>query len=131
MFFDSIGSVIGIIGNYSQERFYQCVYARVLHPLPINFLMDPSSKNVARVGPEARLYSACIAGVTVVFGAMIYAWTLYSFVHWIAPCIGITIMIASIFTVYLAVFNYLADGAYSHEPCAVLVTDLISLVQPI
>ena len=56
--------------------------------------------------------------MTFVIGSLIYAWTSYKFVHWIAPCIGITIIIASIFTIYLSVFNYLADGALyaTHRP---------------
>lgn len=70
------------------------------------------SKNVARIGAEARLYCAMGAGISVTIGGLIYAWTSYSYVHWIAPCIGITIMVTAIFTIYLAVFNYLADGKF-------------------
>ena len=68
---------------------------------------------MARIGAEARLYAAMGAGITFVIGSLIYAWTSYSFVHWIAPCIGVTIIIASIFTIYLSVFNYLADCEHS------------------
>jgi hypothetical protein len=67
-------------------------------------------KHVARIGAEARLCCACGAGITFVFGSLVYAWTSYKYVHWIAPCIGITIIIASMFTIYLAGFNYLADS---------------------
>jgi len=65
---------------------------------------------VAHVGAEARLFSACGTGITFVIGSPIYAWTSYEFVHWISPCIRTTILIANVVTIYLSVFNRLADG---------------------
>ncbi|KAF9520522.1 hypothetical protein BS47DRAFT_1378723 [Hydnum rufescens UP504] len=86
----AIGSIIGLIGNIYQERLY--------------------ARDVGRFGPEARLYAASVAGVGFAIGSLIYAWTSFSSVHWIAPCIGLTVISASIFTIYLASFSYLADS---------------------
>jgi len=67
-------------------------------------------QNFPRIGAEARLYSACLAGVLFLVGAFIYAWTSYPQVHWIAPLIGVTIITTGVFLIYLAVFSYLADA---------------------
>ncbi|KZT53006.1 MFS general substrate transporter [Calocera cornea HHB12733] len=67
-------------------------------------------RNFGRIGAEARLYSACLAGILFPLGAFIYAWTSYPHVHWIAPLIGVTIITTAIFLIYLAVFSYLADA---------------------
>ncbi|KAG8986458.1 hypothetical protein FRB93_005290 [Tulasnella sp. JGI-2019a] len=74
-----MGTVIGFIGNLWQDR----LYARYF----------PTK------GPEARLYGACAAGVIFPVGCFIYAWTSYSFVHWIGPVIGITIVTWGIFII--------------------------------
>ena len=104
----SAGSVIGFGANFYQESLYKLIN-------PIMFLTGGLNhvicrKHVARVGDEARLFSACVAGITFVIGSMIYAWTSYKYIHWIAPSIGITIIIASIFAIFLSVFNYIADS---------------------
>ncbi|EJU03572.1 MFS general substrate transporter [Dacryopinax primogenitus] len=86
-----VGTLIGWAFNlFVQERLYR--------------------RNVGRIGAEARLYSACLAGIMFPIGAFIYAWTSYPQVHWIAPVIGVTIITTAVFLVYLAVFSYLADA---------------------
>ena len=52
------------------------------------------------------------AGRSVFLGGFIYAWTTIEQhnMPWIAPCLGIGIFSIGLFHVYLAVFNYLADG---------------------
>jgi len=86
----SIGTLVGLLLNMYQEKLYR--------------------DNYPRVGVEARLYSACVAGITFSLGAFIYAWTSYPQVPWMAPCIGIVVIVASLFTIYQAAFNYLADS---------------------
>jgi hypothetical protein len=51
------------------------------------------------MGPEARLFGACAAGVIFPLGCLIFAWTSYSHVHWIAPCIGMTVTVFAIFQI--------------------------------
>lgn len=71
-----------------------------LHPLTTPLVVDyycniAYHKNVAKRGPEARLYTAMVGGILLPVGSWIYAWTSYSYVHWIFPCIGISILCES------------------------------------
>ncbi|KIM81228.1 hypothetical protein PILCRDRAFT_72078 [Piloderma croceum F 1598] len=84
-----IGSFLGFWTNLYQERLYQ--------------------KHFANRGPEARLYMSCVAGVVFPVGMFIYAWSSFTQVHWIAQMIGMVAFIWASFTIYLAVFTYLAD----------------------
>ncbi|KAI5451207.1 hypothetical protein NCC49_002083 [Naganishia albida] len=86
----SIGTILSFIFNFYQEHLYR--------------------KNVARRGPEARLYAAMIGGVCFAVGGFIYAFTSSSDITFIAPCIGIAIVIFGVFCIYLGVFNFLADS---------------------
>ncbi|KAF8909962.1 MFS polyamine transporter [Mucidula mucida] len=85
-----VGSGIGYISNTYQERLYHA--------------------NIEKRGPEARLYGACFAAVLLPAGMFLYAWSSFSYVHWIVPVIGITLLIWATYIIYLAVFTYLADA---------------------
>ncbi|KIY71160.1 MFS general substrate transporter [Cylindrobasidium torrendii FP15055 ss-10] len=95
-----IGCVAGYFLNGYQEKLYQ--------------------HNYALRGPEARLYGACFAAISLPVGMFIYAWTSFSFVHWIAPVIGIFVLILSTYIIFVAVFTYLADsyGPYASSALA-------------
>uniref|UniRef100_V5EXJ7 Synaptic vesicle transporter SVOP and related transporter n=2 Tax=Kalmanozyma brasiliensis (strain GHG001) TaxID=1365824 RepID=V5EXJ7_KALBG len=83
----------GIIGNLLnpiQERLYR--------------------KNFPTRGPEARLYFAMIGAVGFPVGCFIYAWTSFPNVSMAGPIVGVLTTMVSIFFLYLAVFNYLADA---------------------
>ncbi|GJE99244.1 MFS general substrate transporter [Phanerochaete sordida] len=84
-----IGSCLGLAAQQYQERLYR--------------------KNHAARGPEARLYMAMPAGLVFAGALFIYAWCSFAHVHWIALCIAIVLVEAGSFTIYLAVFTYLAD----------------------
>ncbi|KAG6834740.1 hypothetical protein H0H93_007680 [Arthromyces matolae] len=64
-----IGTLLGFATNLYQEKLYHRYYAKR--------------------GPEARLHTACFAAFLVPIGMLIYAWTSYSNVHWIAQAIGL------------------------------------------
>ncbi|ESK83376.1 drug transporter [Moniliophthora roreri MCA 2997] len=84
-----IGSSLGFLTNFIQERYYQ--------------------KGFASRGPEARLYSACIAAILFPGGMFIYAWTSFSHVSWVGLAMGVLVFTWSAYVIYLAVFSYLAD----------------------
>ncbi|KDQ19135.1 hypothetical protein BOTBODRAFT_52301 [Botryobasidium botryosum FD-172 SS1] len=100
-----IGGALGWISNLYQERLYH--------------------RNVARLGPEARLYGACAAGIIFPIGCFIYAWTSYPYIPWIAPAIGIAVIIWGVFLIYLAVFNYMADSYLIYASSALAGQSLI------
>jgi len=95
-----IGTIIGCGTNIHQEMLYQ--------------------KYRHTNGPEARLHWACFAAVLIPVSMFIYAWCSFSFVHWIAQAIAITLFIWATFIVYLSVFSYLADcyGPYASSALA-------------
>ncbi|KAF8799274.1 MFS polyamine transporter [Phlegmacium glaucopus] len=84
-----IGSVLGFFTNFYQEILYQRYFPKR--------------------GPEARLYLACCAAILMPVAMFIYAWSSFTFVHWIALTIGIVLYVWATFIIYLAVFSYLAD----------------------
>ncbi|GAA6009981.1 hypothetical protein JCM10207_007504 [Rhodosporidiobolus poonsookiae] len=69
-------------------------------------------RNLARKGPEARLYTGLGAAVFTPIGSFLWAFTTYPQVHWLVPCIGMTILYVGMFCCFLATHAYLAD-AYS------------------
>lgn len=66
-------------------------------------------RTVAKYGPEARIYQGMVGGILLPVGGFIYALTAYSYVHWIFPCIGITILYCGLYLMYLSVFSYVAE----------------------
>lgn len=89
-------------------------------------------KTVEKLGPEARLYQgagfflrfsftkiynfsifsfiAMVGGILLPAGTFLYAWTSYSYIHWIFPCLGISILYCGLYLIYLCVFSYIADS---------------------
>jgi len=68
--------------------------------------------------PEGRLYFACVESPLLVIGLFMFGWTSFSSIHWIAPAIGIAVATMGIFSIYLAVFNYLADVYHRYASSA-------------
>ncbi|PPJ58940.1 hypothetical protein CBER1_04120 [Cercospora berteroae] len=61
--------------------------------------------------PEGRLYFACIESALLPIGCIWFCITgAYPQIHWVVPAIGLGIATMGIFSIYLAVFNYLADS---------------------
>ncbi|KDQ61601.1 hypothetical protein JAAARDRAFT_190341 [Jaapia argillacea MUCL 33604] len=85
-----VAQIIGPVVGFSVNLWCDKLYAR----------------NVEKKGPEARLYIAIISGLALPLGCWMYTWTSWTGVHWVVPIIGITIIYASMFGIYLACFNY-------------------------
>ncbi|KAK5090425.1 hypothetical protein LTR05_000597 [Lithohypha guttulata] len=68
--------------------------------------------------PEGRLYFACLEAALLPIGLFWFGWTSYSSIHWIVPCLGIGCAMMGIFSIYLAVFNYLADVYHRYASSA-------------
>lgn len=69
-------------------------------------------------GPEGRLYFACIQSALLPIGCFWFGWTSFPTNHWILPTLGIGCATMGIFSIYLAVFNYLADTYHRYASSA-------------
>ncbi|KAL4797997.1 major facilitator superfamily domain-containing protein [Aspergillus venezuelensis] len=69
--------------------------------------------------PEARLYFVCIESILMPIGLFWFGWTSSSDIHWISATIAIGCATMGIFSVYLAVFNYLADTYHRYASSAI------------
>lgn len=69
-------------------------------------------KNVDTMGPEARMYTGMVGGLLFPIGCWLFAWSTFPVVHWIVPTIGLGILFAGMFLMYLTVFSK-HPGAFS------------------
>lgn len=70
--------------------------------------------------PEARLYGSVIGGFFGVTGGMlVYGWTSYSTIHWMAPTVGLAMVGFGTTAVVVSIANYLID-AYSKYAASAL-----------
>ena len=67
--------------------------------------------------PEGRLYFSCVESALLPIGLFWFGWTSSS-VHWIVPALAVGCATMGIFSVYLAVFNYLADTYHRYASSA-------------
>ncbi|WWC59282.1 uncharacterized protein I303_101833 [Kwoniella dejecticola CBS 10117] len=95
-----IGASIGLATNFIQDAIYR--------------------RRVSIDGIEARLYSPMVGGIGLAIGCVWFGLTSLPSVHWILPCIGIVIIIASIFPIYLSGFIYISEcyGSYASSAIA-------------
>ncbi|EME49232.1 hypothetical protein DOTSEDRAFT_120287 [Dothistroma septosporum NZE10] len=69
--------------------------------------------------PEGRLYFACVESALLPIGILWFGVSgAYPQCHWIVPTLGIALATMGVFSVYLAVFNYLADAYHRYASSA-------------
>ncbi|KAI0687388.1 major facilitator superfamily domain-containing protein [Cytidiella melzeri] len=111
---ESIGPVFRTLHNFNNGQVGSTFVTFLLGSLFGLFIhlyvQEPAyRKHHATRGPEARLYCAMGAGIGLVGSLFMYAWCTFPDVPWITLCIAITLTEITSFTIYLAVFTYLAD----------------------
>lgn len=107
----SVGAVIGTVINPIQDQLY----------------LRSAKRNKERPGkpiPEARLYFSVPGSLLFTVGLFWYGWASYPHVHWIVPTIGITVVGLGIYSIYLAVVNYLADAYEKYAASALSAASL-------
>ena len=67
---------------------------------------------------EGRLYFSCIESVLMPIGLFWFGWTSFPSIHWIVPTLAVGCATMGIFSIYLAVFNYLADTYHRYASSA-------------
>jgi len=72
------------------------------------------------LSPERRLYSAGIESILLPIGLFWFGFTAKPSIHWIVPTLAIGCSTIGIYSIYLAVYNYLADtyGKYTSSALA-------------
>ncbi|TKA32373.1 hypothetical protein B0A50_01479 [Salinomyces thailandicus] len=68
--------------------------------------------------PEGRLYFSCIQSALLPIGCFWFAWTQFPSFPWPVPALAIACATMGIFSIYLAVFNYLADTYHIYASSA-------------
>lgn len=96
-----------------------CVGALLITIISIYQEKLASRFNLLPTTPEARLYFVCIESILMPIGLFWFGWTSSPHIHWISPTIAIGCATMGIFSVYLAVFNYLADTYHRYASSAI------------
>ncbi|KAF2723946.1 MFS multidrug transporter [Polychaeton citri CBS 116435] len=68
--------------------------------------------------PEGRLYFACIQSALLPIGCFWFGWSSFPTTPWIVPTLAVGCATMGIFSIYLAVFNYLADTYHRYASSA-------------
>ncbi|BCS23622.1 putative MFS multidrug transporter [Aspergillus puulaauensis] len=107
----SVGAVIGTAVNPLQDLLY----------------LRSSQRNKEKPGkpiPEARLYTSIPGSLLFAAGLFWYGWASMPDVHWIVPAIGITVTGLGIYSIYMAVINYLTDAYERYAASALSAASL-------
>ncbi|KAL3480451.1 major facilitator superfamily domain-containing protein [Aspergillus californicus] len=107
----SVGAVIGTVFNPIQDWIY-------LRSGPRN--KEKAGKPI----PEARLYTSIPGSLLFAAGLFWYGWASQPDVHWIVPTIGITAAGVGIYSIYMAVVNYLTDAYERYAASALSAASL-------
>ncbi|KAL0932380.1 uncharacterized protein CTRU02_213333 [Colletotrichum truncatum] len=115
MQFNSIGLAFRSNYNFNSSQvggvFAAVIVGAVLGAV-ITIFQDPIFRKMMprrMATPEGRLYSACIESLFLPIGLFWFGWSSSPNTPWIVPALSIVFVTVGIFTIYLAVFNYLAD----------------------
>ena len=96
----SVGSIIGTALSIWQEKAAKRYWPKLT------------------TNPEGRLYFACLESALLPIGLFWFGWTTSSRIHWISPVVALGVAQVGIFSIYLAVFNYLADVYHRYASSA-------------
>lgn len=80
--------------------------------------------------PEGRLYFSCIESIMMPAGLFWFGWTSFPSIPWIVPCLAIACATMGIFSIYLAVFNYLADTYHRYASSALAAQSCCKMKLP-
>ncbi|PGH23494.1 hypothetical protein AJ80_02448 [Polytolypa hystricis UAMH7299] len=107
----SVGAVIGTVVNPLQDWIYRrsARYNKQKPGVPL---------------PEARLYTSIPGSLIFTAGLFWYGWSSKARNHWIVPTCGITAAGVGIYSIYMAVVNYLTDAYEKYAASALSAASL-------
>lgn len=121
MQFSSIGITFRDVHNFNSTQ-VGAVYVATIVAAMIAAVVAIVQDHVTRrtwpqrmATPEGRLIAPCIQSILLPAGLFWFGWTSRPDMPWISPVLAIGSCTLGIFSIYLAVFNYLADtyGRYA------------------
>ncbi|KAK1727118.1 major facilitator superfamily domain-containing protein [Colletotrichum acutatum] len=124
MQFNSIGLAFRSVHGFNSSQvggIYTSVIVGSVIGAAITIFQEPIFKKFMprrMATPEGRLYSACAESLFLPIGLFWFGWSSSPNVPWIVPALAITSVTVGIFTIYLAVFNYLADTYHRYASSA-------------
>jgi glucose uptake protein GlcU len=68
------------------------------------------AKDPSKAIPEARLQPAMIGGVLLPVGLFIFAWTTFTYIHWIVSIIGSAFFGIGQVLLFISLINYVIDS---------------------
>ncbi|PLB38859.1 putative MFS multidrug transporter [Aspergillus candidus] len=107
----SVGALIGTLINPLQDWIY----------------LRTASRNPEKPGhpiPEARLYTSIPGSLLFTGGLFWYGWSSFPHVPWIVPTMGIAATGLGIYSIYMAVVNYLTDSYEKYAASALSAASL-------
>lgn len=120
-----------------QLTFRAAMAVGTLIALGLNTLIEHLTKKYILAGnpdpdPEWRLYSSCIIGCCLPIGLFWFGWTSFPSQHWILPTMAIGCVTIGVYSIYLAVFNYIADTYHRYASSALAAQSfcMYSLLPP-
>ena len=86
----------------------------------LSIYQEKVARNKGKLSPklEGRLYFSCIESALMPIGLFWFGWTSFSSIHWIVPTLALGCATMGIFSIYLAVFNYLTDTYHKYASSA-------------
>ena len=75
--------------------------------------------------PELRLEPLKLGGIITPIGLMIFAWTLYSNIHWFGSLVGAAVFGMGVFFNFTSIFSYLIDGYRLYAASAMAANSLM------
>ncbi|KAF5987873.1 drug proton antiporter YHK8 [Fusarium coicis] len=132
MQFSSIGLVFRHVYDFDNAEIgavYTATIAGSIVGIGISLLQEPIMKRVLPhkkplSTPEQRLLSPCIQSILLPIGLAWFFMTARTGVSWTSPCIALGACSMGIFSIYLAVFNYLADTYHGYASSALAAQSL-------
>lgn len=100
---------------------FGAIVATVINPVQDRLYIKSARRNMERPGkpiPEARLYFSVPGSLLFTAGMFWYGWASWPDIPWIVPALGIGCVGMGIFSIYLAVVNYLADAYQKYAASA-------------
>ncbi|KAJ5907888.1 hypothetical protein N7495_000570 [Penicillium taxi] len=103
------------------------IIGTAINPFSDYLYLKSAERNTEKPGkaiPEARLYTAIPGSILFAASLFWYGWSSQPQVHWIVPTISITVAGLGVYSIYMAVVNYLTDAYERYAASALSAASL-------